>query len=200
MVQGLAGMRRLVQTLQDQLDSSSRTPSETDAAAASESARKPSSHAQAFALDSIRRISREMVAAKAAWALANLAANNKEGQDSIRQEHYWKKQNQRITVCFGATVFTVANNLTSWCAPSWSQAPEQQNSVGCQRCVSRVHNVRRVKNSMLLPMLLDCCSVMARIAAHQLSVCSPRDDITSTRCILLARTCTTLQIPWSSQG
>lgn len=84
MVQGLAGMRRLVQTLQDQLDSSSSTPSEADTAA-SDSARKPSSHAQAFALDTVRRVSREMVAAKAAWALANLAANNKEGQDSIRQ-------------------------------------------------------------------------------------------------------------------
>ena len=95
MVQGLAGMRRLVQTLQDQLDSSSSTPSETDAAAASESARKPSSHAQAFALDSVRRISREMVAAKAAWALANLAANNKEGQDSIRQEGCWKNQSSK---------------------------------------------------------------------------------------------------------
>lgn len=84
MVQGLAGMRRLVQTLQDQLDSSSSTPSEVEASAASESVRKPSSNAQAFALDTLRRVSREMVAAKAAWALANLAANNKEGQDSIR--------------------------------------------------------------------------------------------------------------------
>ena len=85
MVHGLAGMRRLIQTLQDQLDSSSSSvPAESEAVPVSDSARRPSSHAQAFALDTVRRISREMVAAKAAWALANLAANNKEGQDSIR--------------------------------------------------------------------------------------------------------------------
>lgn len=88
MVQGLAGMRRLVQTLQDQLDSSSSSsaPSQTEGTPSDDTARKPSSHAQAFALDTVRRFSRERVAAKAAWALANIAANNKEGQDTVRYE------------------------------------------------------------------------------------------------------------------
>lgn len=81
---GLAGIRRLVQTLQDQVDSSSTAPAADDSTLPS-SARKVSSNAQAFVLDSIHRVSREIVAAKAAWALANLAANSKENQDAIRQ-------------------------------------------------------------------------------------------------------------------
>ena len=80
---GLAGIRRLVQTLQDQVDSSSAAPAADDSTLPS-SARKVSSNAQAFVLDSIQRVSREIVAAKAAWALANLAANSKENQDAIR--------------------------------------------------------------------------------------------------------------------
>lgn len=79
---GLAGIRRLVQTLQDQVDSSSAAPAADDT---SLSARKTSSHAQAFVLESLRRIGREAVAAKAAWAVANLVANNKESQDAVRQ-------------------------------------------------------------------------------------------------------------------
>lgn len=81
---GLAGIRRLVQTLQDQVDSSSAAPAADDSSLPS-SARKVSSHAQAFVLESVQRVSREIVAAKAAWVLANLAANNKENQDAIRQ-------------------------------------------------------------------------------------------------------------------
>lgn len=77
---GLAGIRRLVQTLQDQVDSSSTAPADDT----SLSARKPSSHAQAFVLESFERMGREAVAAKAAWAVANLVANNKESQDAVR--------------------------------------------------------------------------------------------------------------------
>ena len=80
---GLAGIRRLVQTLQDQVDSSSTAPAADDSALPP-SARKLSSNAQAFVLESMQRVSREIVAAKAAWVLANLAANNKENQDAIR--------------------------------------------------------------------------------------------------------------------
>lgn len=80
---GLAGIRRLVQTLQDQVDSSSTAPAADDSSSAS-SARKVSSHAQAFVLESIQRVSRDIVAAKAAWAVANLVANNKENQDAVR--------------------------------------------------------------------------------------------------------------------
>ena len=87
-MQGLAGMRRLVQTLQDHLDSSSSSSpaSQAEGAPADDTARKPSSQAQAFALETVRRFSRERVAAKAAWALANIAANSKEGQDTVRCE------------------------------------------------------------------------------------------------------------------
>ena len=87
---GLAGIRRLVQTLQDQVDSSGSgtAPSPDDQSSSpsssNPSARKFSSNAQPFALDSIQRVSREVVAAKAAWALANLAANNKDNQDAVR--------------------------------------------------------------------------------------------------------------------
>jgi len=84
--QGLAGIRRLVQTLQDQVDSSNAAPAADDSSLPS-SARKVSSHAQAFVLESIQRVSREICAAKAAWVLANLAANNKENQDAIRLVH-----------------------------------------------------------------------------------------------------------------
>ena len=91
MAHGLAGIRRLVQTLQDQVDgsssstrSSSSDASSTDDLLTSSSARKISSHAQAFVLESIQRVSREVVAAKAAWAVANLAANNKDNQDAVR--------------------------------------------------------------------------------------------------------------------
>lgn len=80
---GLAGIRRLVQTLQDQVDSSTTAPAADDSNLLP-SSRKVSSSAQAFVLESVRRVSREIVAAKAAWALANLAANNKENQDAIR--------------------------------------------------------------------------------------------------------------------
>ena len=80
---GLAGIRRLVQTLQDQVDSSSTTPAADDASLPS-SSRKVSSHSQAFVLETIQRISREAVAARAAWAVANLVANNKESQDAVR--------------------------------------------------------------------------------------------------------------------
>ena len=83
MAHGLAGIRRLVQTLQDQVDSSGSAPAADDSSPAS-SARKVSSHAQAFVLESIQRISRDFVAAKAAWAVANLVANNKENQDAVR--------------------------------------------------------------------------------------------------------------------
>ena len=80
---GLAGIRRLVQTLQDQVDSSGASPSADDSSLPS-SSRKVSSHAQAFVLEAIQRVSREVVAAKAAWAVANLVANNKESQDAVR--------------------------------------------------------------------------------------------------------------------
>ena len=80
---GLAGIRRLVQTLQDQVDSSGAAPA-ADASSVPSSARKVSSNAQAFVLESIQKLSREVAAAKAAWALANLAANNKDNQDAIR--------------------------------------------------------------------------------------------------------------------
>lgn len=80
---GLAGIRRLVQTLQDQVDSSGAPPSADDSSLPS-SSRKVSSHAQAFVLEALQRVSREVVAAKAAWAVANLVANNKENQDAVR--------------------------------------------------------------------------------------------------------------------
>ena len=80
---GLAGIRRLVQTLQDQVDSSTTAPAADDSTL-QPSTRKVSSSAQAFVLESVQRVSREVVAAKAAWVLANLAANNKENQDAIR--------------------------------------------------------------------------------------------------------------------
>ena len=72
-----------MQTLQDQVDSSTTAPAADDSTLPP-SSRKVSSSAQAFVLESVQRVSREIVAAKAAWALANLAANNKENQDAIR--------------------------------------------------------------------------------------------------------------------
>lgn len=80
---GLAGIRRLVQTLQDQVDSGSTSPAADDASLSS-TYRKVSSHAQAFVLETIQRVSREVIAAKAAWAVANLVANNKDSQDAVR--------------------------------------------------------------------------------------------------------------------
>ena len=80
---GLAGIRRLVQTLQDQVDSSSAAPAADDSSLPS-SARRVSSHAQAFVLETMQGVSREVVAAKAAWAVANMVANNKENQDAVR--------------------------------------------------------------------------------------------------------------------
>lgn len=74
---GLAGIKHLVQTLQDQLDSDSRADGQ-----ASTGTRTSTRTAALHRL--VRHIDRQQLAAQAAWALANLAAGNKNNQNAVR--------------------------------------------------------------------------------------------------------------------
>jgi hypothetical protein len=77
MSHGIAGIKRLVQTLQEQV--------EAGAAAATGSTTSKGTQARAFVLDHPEDgLDNEQVAALAAWALANLAANNADNQNAIR--------------------------------------------------------------------------------------------------------------------
>ena len=74
---GLAGIKHLVQTLQDQLDSDSRADGQA-APGTRSSTRTAALHRL------VRHIDCQQLAAQAAWALANLAAGNKNNQNAVR--------------------------------------------------------------------------------------------------------------------
>ena len=74
---GLAGIKHLVQILQDQLDSDSRADGQ-----ASPGTRSLTWKAALRRL--VRDIDRQQLAAQAAWVLANLAAGNKNNQNAVR--------------------------------------------------------------------------------------------------------------------
>ena len=74
---GLAGIKHLVQTLQDQLDSDSRADGQAFTGTRT-STRTAALHRL------VRHIDRQQLAAQAAWALANLAAGNKNNQNAVR--------------------------------------------------------------------------------------------------------------------
>ena len=85
---GLAGIKHLVQTLQDQLDSDSRADGQASPGT-STSMRTAALHRL------VRNIDRQQLAAQAAWALANLVAGNKSNQNAVR----WGPQHQHYHVC-----------------------------------------------------------------------------------------------------
>ena len=74
---GLAGIKHLVQTLQDQLDSDSRADGQA-APGTKTSTRTVALHRL------VQHIDRRQLAAQAAWALANLAAGNTKNQNAVR--------------------------------------------------------------------------------------------------------------------
>ena len=74
---GLAGIKHLVQTLQDQLDSDSMADGQVSPGTSS-STRTVALHRL------VRHIDRQQLAAQAAWALANLAAGNRNNQNAVR--------------------------------------------------------------------------------------------------------------------
>ena len=74
---GLAGIKHLVQTLQDQLDSDSRADGQVPLGT-STSMRTAALHRL------VQHIDHQQLAAQAAWALANLAAGNRNNQNAVR--------------------------------------------------------------------------------------------------------------------